>query len=239
MRVCIDPGHGGIDRANRGPSGYVEADGVLDIALRIRAVLVSLGVQVAMTREHDIYVSLADRMRLAASSEADYFISVHTDASTSADAHGFTIYSPVNSASARALAESIDQRLRAAGRQSRGVRTRQLPDGRDYYYVIREATMPSVLVECAFHTNPVEEALLKKPEFRQTLAQAIATGFWQFITSINPELVAIFLDGKRMEFAGQLVDGVALVPIRALAEALGLRVEWDGEARAVRLTRLK
>ena len=38
-KIFIDPGHGGSDTANRGPTGYVEAYGVLDIALRLKACL--------------------------------------------------------------------------------------------------------------------------------------------------------------------------------------------------------
>jgi len=33
FKVEIDPGHGGKDRANRGPTGYIEADGVLQMSM--------------------------------------------------------------------------------------------------------------------------------------------------------------------------------------------------------------
>lgn len=57
-RIFIDPGHGGSDRYNRGPTGYVEADGALDIALKLRNKLQSIGFDVGMTRDKDTTVAL-------------------------------------------------------------------------------------------------------------------------------------------------------------------------------------
>jgi N-acetylmuramoyl-L-alanine amidase len=62
MKVCLDPGHGGKDRGNRGPTGYVEADGTLDIALRVRSILKKKGIDPIMTRDKDITVSLAGEL---------------------------------------------------------------------------------------------------------------------------------------------------------------------------------
>ncbi len=64
-RIFIDPGHGGSDRANRGPTGYVEADGALDIALRLRSKLQALGFIVGMSRDKDVTVSLTQRGKMA------------------------------------------------------------------------------------------------------------------------------------------------------------------------------
>jgi len=237
LRVCLDPGHGGIDRANRGPTGYVEADGVLDIALRTRAVLQAVGIEVVMTREKDTYLSLAARTDFAAKQKADLFVSIHTDAATTPTAHGCTVFCSAHDSESRRLGEAIEQALRQAGRPSRGVRTRQLADGRDYYHVIREAKMPSVLVECAFHTNPTEEALLKTPAFRQLLAEAIANGIRAYIGPQISDLVPISLDGELLPVPGRLINSVTFAPVRALAEALGLIVIWDDKKRQVELRR--
>ena len=239
MRVCLDPGHGGSDRANRGPTGYVEADGVLDIALRTRTLLLAAGFEVVMTRDKDVYLSLPARMAIAANQKADLFVSIHTDAFSRPQPHGCTVFCSAYDARSRTLAEAIEQALRQAGRPSRGVKTRLLANGRDYYHVIREAKVPSLLVECAFHTNPAEEALLKTPEFRQLLATAIAKGIQAFA---GPQVVAdamipILLDEKPLPVNGRLFNDVTYAPVRALAEALGLTVVWDAKLRLVRLIR--
>ncbi len=235
MRICLDPGHGGNDRSNRGPTGYVEADGVLDIALRTRTLLQSSGLQVVMTRDHDTTVSLPARMAYAVAQDADIFISIHTDAYSDPRAHGCTVFCSVRDDQSRNLAVAIEQALRNVGRPSRGVRTRVLADGRDYYYVIREARMPSVLVECGFHTNPTEEALLKTPEFRQLIAIALADGIKAFAGPQIPDVIPVLLDGELQPVTGRLIGDITYAPVRALAEALGLMVVWDEKQRLVRL----
>ncbi len=235
MRVCLDPGHGGNDRANRGPTGYVEADGVLDIALRTRTLLQSAGLPVVMTRDRDTAVSLAARTAYAAAQDADILVSIHTDAYSDSRANGCTVFCSVRDDQSRNLAVAIEQALRNVGRPSRGVRTRVLADGRDYYHVIREARMPAVLVECAFHSNPTEEALLKTPEFRQLIATAIADGIKAFVGPQVPDVIPILLDGELLPVTGRLIGDVTYAPVRALAEALGLTVIWDGQQRLVRL----
>lgn len=239
MRVCLDPGHGGTDRANRGPTGYVEADGVLDIALRVRALLQAAGLEVVMTRDKDVSVTLAARMAFAAAQGSDLFVSIHTDAWSDPGARGCTVFCSVRPDRSRDLAEAIEQGLRQAGRPSRGVKTRVQGNGRDYYHVIRESKVPSVLVECAFHTNPAEEALLKTADFRQLLAAAIASGIKAFVGPQAPEVIPILLDGKLLPVTGRLFGDVTYAPVRALAEALGLTVAWDAKQRLVRLARLK
>lgn len=235
MRVCLDPGHGGNDRANRGPTGYVEADGVLDIALRTRTLLQSAGLPVVMTRDRDAAVSLAARTAYAAAQDADILVSIHTDAYSDPRANGCTVFCSVRDDQSRNLAVAIEQALRNVGRPSRGVRTRVLADGRDYYHVIREARMPAVLVECAFHSNPTEEALLKTPEFRQLIATAIADGIKAFVGPQVPDVIPILLDGELLPVTGRLIGDVTYAPVRALAEALGLTVIWAGQQRLVRL----
>lgn len=235
MRVCLDPGHGGNDRANRGPTGYVEADGVLDIALRTRTLLQSAGLPVVMTRDRDAAVSLAARTAYAAAQDADILVSIHTDAYSDPRANGCTVFCSVRDDQSRNLAVAIEQALRNVGRPSRGVRTRVLADGRDYYHVIREARMPAVLVECAFHSNPTEEALLKTPEFRQLIATAIADGIKAFVGPQVPDVIPILLDGELLPVTGRLIGDVTYAPVRALAEALGLTVIWDGQQCLVRL----
>lgn len=235
LRVCLDPGHGGSDRVNRGPTGYVEADGVLDIALRVRPLLLAAGIEVVMTRERDVSMTLPARMAFAAAQDADMFVSIHTDAYSDPRAHGCTVFCSVRDNQSRSLAEAIEQALREAGRPSRGVRTRVLSNGRDYYHVIRETQLPSVLVECAFHTNPAEEALLKTPGFRQLIASAIARGIQVLVGPQVPDAIPILLDGKLLPVTGRLFGDVTYAPVRALSEALGLTVVWDAKQRLVRL----
>ncbi|MEW5920497.1 MAG: N-acetylmuramoyl-L-alanine amidase [Bacillota bacterium] len=190
MKVFIDPGHGGKDRANRGPAGYVEADGVLDMAKRLRLILETVpGMNVKMSREADETVALYDRPKMANAWGADIFISIHTNAGPPA-AHGIETFHSLqgewgskSSSDARRLAGLVQQELvKATGLSDRGIKTRLVTtggspiQGMDFYAVIRRTKCPAIITEVGFHSNPREEALLKTDSFRQKAAEAIASG---------------------------------------------------------------
>lgn len=80
-RVVLDPGHGGLDRGARGPTGLAEKDVVLDIARRVAPVLAAQGIEVMLTREDDHFVSLEERTARANAFGADLFVSIHCNAS--------------------------------------------------------------------------------------------------------------------------------------------------------------
>lgn len=81
QRVVIDPGHGGKDPGCIGIQHKLqEKKVVLDVSLRLKALLESLGLEVIMTRETDIYLPPETRNVIANQKQADLFISVHANA---------------------------------------------------------------------------------------------------------------------------------------------------------------
>ena len=91
--VVIDPGHGGHDPGATGPGGLKEARLTLTLARALRDELVRRGgVRVALTRDSDRYLVLAERFGIARRLNADLFISIHADAATDDNARGATIY---------------------------------------------------------------------------------------------------------------------------------------------------
>jgi N-acetylmuramoyl-L-alanine amidase len=91
--VVIDPGHGGDETGAQGPGGALEKDIALQIARRLRAMLVnSLGLQVFLTRDGDQYVELDDRTAVANNYKADLFVSIHANASRARGAAGTEVY---------------------------------------------------------------------------------------------------------------------------------------------------
>ncbi|MBX9992139.1 N-acetylmuramoyl-L-alanine amidase [Phreatobacter oligotrophus] len=94
--IVIDPGHGGIDPGAIAPStGDEEKMIVLDFAKVLRDKLAAGGrYRVLMTRDRDIFVPLADRVRMARDARAQLFISVHADSIRGANenARGVTVY---------------------------------------------------------------------------------------------------------------------------------------------------
>jgi N-acetylmuramoyl-L-alanine amidase len=110
--IVLDPGHGGIDNGTQAPSGENEKALVLGFALSLRDKIEQLGkYRVAMTRTDDVFVPLAERVRLARQRQASLFISIHADAlgRGDGDAQGATVYTLSETASdaeAHRLAEA-------------------------------------------------------------------------------------------------------------------------------------
>jgi N-acetylmuramoyl-L-alanine amidase len=121
-RIVIDPGHGGHDPGAVG-RGLTEAALVLDIALRLEALLAAVpGVEVVLTRRTDEFVTLQERTAKANRVGADLFLSIHANASNNTRASGFETYF-LNFAT-NASAAAIAARENAASGQPMGA----LPD---------------------------------------------------------------------------------------------------------------
>jgi N-acetylmuramoyl-L-alanine amidase len=90
-RVVIDPGHGGHDPGATEGS-IVESELVLDVALRLEALLQKSGIDVVLTRRANVYVPLEERPAVAVREQADLFLSIHANASQDRRAQGVETY---------------------------------------------------------------------------------------------------------------------------------------------------
>ncbi len=91
-KIVVDAGHGGHDSGAVSPQGTKEKELVLDVAQRLAGRLRADGFEVVMTRNSDVFISLGDRASITNAKEADLFVSVHANASSSAALHGFEAY---------------------------------------------------------------------------------------------------------------------------------------------------
>ena len=88
----MDPGHGGKDPGAEA-SGYRESNLMLELAAAVKESLIrNTKFKVVLTRTDDIFLSLEDRITIAAKSGADLFISLHADAVIEGEASGTTVY---------------------------------------------------------------------------------------------------------------------------------------------------
>jgi N-acetylmuramoyl-L-alanine amidase len=93
LTIVLDPGHGGHDTGAIGPSGLMEKDVVVDLALRLRGLLTErLGIRVIMTRTEDVFVPLQERTAIANRAKADFFVSLHVNAAPKRGAGGFETF---------------------------------------------------------------------------------------------------------------------------------------------------
>ena len=93
-RIVIDPGHGGHDTGTIGPTGLMEKDLCLDVALRLGKIIEQRlpGADVVYTRSDDSFIPLEERTRIANEAKADLFISIHANSSKDRAARGIETY---------------------------------------------------------------------------------------------------------------------------------------------------
>lgn len=121
--VVIDPGHGGLDMGATGKHGELEKDVVLEFALALRQKIEAGGkAHVLLTRDHDMFLPLGERVRIARENNASLFVSVHADTLAAAHVEGATVYTVSERASdaeAARMAEKENLADQAAGLESK------------------------------------------------------------------------------------------------------------------------
>jgi N-acetylmuramoyl-L-alanine amidase len=92
-RIVVDAGHGGKDPGAIGPSGLQEKDVTLALAKKLaKRLRETLGCEVVLTRDRDIFLPLEERTAIANKVGADLFISVHANAAPNRQAYGIETY---------------------------------------------------------------------------------------------------------------------------------------------------
>ena len=185
--IMIDPGHGGPDTGAIGPSNTYEKNNTLAISLALNDILKQAGAKVILTRDTDVcicpasnYTEIADlqaRVDVANKDNPDLFICIHNDSFTNPDVQGTsTFYSKDNPKENESiqLANSIQSALIDTIKTN----NRHIKEARDY--VLRYTTMPAILLETAFISNPYEEARLQNPTFQKNVAAAIFHGIYNY-----------------------------------------------------------
>src|ERR1700719_2720607 len=93
-RIVVDAGHGGHDTGTIGPTGLMEKDLCLDVALRLGKIIKQRlpGAEVVFTRPDDSFIPLEERTAIANEAHADLFISIHANSSQDHGARGIETY---------------------------------------------------------------------------------------------------------------------------------------------------
>ena len=179
--IVIDPGHGGFDPGAIGPGGLKEKDVALDISLKLYELLQrNTGAQVYLTRDNDVFVSLAQRVAMARNLDADMFISVHSNADKVGRKRGIETYADFNAPkNTWAFAWYIQENL---------VNDLRLPDRglkANSFHVIRETAneMKAILLEIGYISHSEDEKMLADEGFQDRAAQAVYNGIVNYLSS--------------------------------------------------------
>lgn len=173
--IVIDAGHGGED-PGAPASSYNEKQATLKTAMALSSRLKQAGVNVILTRNSDDFVSLNDRAYISNQASADAFISIHYDSTEIPnEISGTTTY--YYHENDKNLAETINKQLQI---------NNPLPNnGTRFgdYYVLRENTRPSVLLELGYLNNTVDQATIYTDSYQAFAVESIYQALNNYFSS--------------------------------------------------------
>lgn len=185
--ITIDIGHGGKDTgsiANEDtPDELYEKDVNLEIGLKLRELLDKAGARYIFTRESDVSVQLYDRPALANEQGADIFVSIHNNSFDTSKPEGTEVYyyskedefgqdeMELYGISSKTIATLVQNELvDILGTTDRGAKESSR------LAVLNKTSMPAIIIEGAFMSNPGDFEKIRTPEYKEKYAYAVAKG---------------------------------------------------------------
>ncbi len=171
-------------------NGVLEKDLNLSVALSLQKLLEAGGTEVVLTRSDDngIYdvsdsikskklSDIKNREKLMESADADAFISIHMNKFSDSKYSGPQVFYSKNCEDSKRLADCIQQNMITVLSPVSERETKQAPDG---IYLLKNAHIPAVLVECGFLSNDAEEKKLTDENYRRQIAWSVYCGIIQY-----------------------------------------------------------
>lgn len=183
--IVIDPGHGGENLGTVANENFEEKEILMKTA---KALVEELNkyenLEVYLTREDDVDISLRDRAVFAKEVNADFLFSLHYNASENHSMFGTEVWIPLNTpyhSYCYKFAYLQQLEMQEIGLFSRGIKTRKNEDNKDYYGIIRECVarkIPAVIIEHCYVDEERDESFVDEEkdykEFGRRDAIAIA-----------------------------------------------------------------
>ena len=173
--IVLDAGHGGEDPGTK-HGGYNEKDlNFMIVYTYCKALFDKSDIKVFYSRYDDYLVPLHDRPTLPARVEADFFISVHHNSVYSTLKNGTEVYYSVENTgnyngmrSAEMASMFLSNLVDALKTNKNGT-----VGARNYVVVSEENTVPAVLLEIGYMSNPTELKKLVKASTQKKVAKVI------------------------------------------------------------------
>lgn len=183
--IVVDPGHGGVDGGAISALGYFEKEITLQIGKKLADRISTTGAKAVLTREEDIdYYTrgkggkrsdLDKRLEISNGNEAQILISIHANAIKGKRWAGAQVFYHPNSAEGQILSRCIQHKLTDFPPGNR--RKEKMED----FYLLRQSTIPAVIVEVGFLSNAEEAARLKNESYQDRLAEGILRGLVDYV----------------------------------------------------------
>ncbi|MGE4284535.1 MAG: N-acetylmuramoyl-L-alanine amidase CwlD [Clostridia bacterium] len=195
--IIVDAGHGYPDGGASGAtSGILEKDINLAIAQKLQTLLEQSGSVVMLTRADDNSIHDADkktirdkknsdlrnRRIIMQESEADAFVSIHLNQFEQSKYYGAQVFYSTNNEQSKVLGEVIQKEL--VEFIDNGNNRKAKPATSDIY-LLKDASIPAVVVECGFLSNEKEEELLQMDNYQKKLAWGIYISLMKYFNTLN------------------------------------------------------
>ena len=181
--VVIDAGHGGKDAGTIGVDGTAEKGINLSIALILYDYLMVCGINCKLVRDKDyeLYYTeedkkksdLYNRLDFVNSVENSALISIHQNHFESEKEWGCQVWYSKNNPESKVFADKI---LDSVKQFIQPDNSRENKESSSAYYILYNAKVPSVMVECGFMSNYNENKLLQDVNYQKKFAYAILAG---------------------------------------------------------------
>lgn len=187
--VVLDPGHGGADPGKVGHNDTLEKDINLQVAMRVREYLEANNIRVVMTREDDTMLQggsssethkmqdMKGRVQLIEESGPQVVVSIHQNSYPEESVHGAQVFYYQGSTEGSRLAEILQTTLKKLADPDNARQCK----ADNSYYLLKKVSVPTVIVECGFLTNPGEAGKLMTQEYQDRIAWAIHMGILQYL----------------------------------------------------------
>lgn len=190
--IIIDAGHGGFDGGASAADGTVEKDINLLISQKVCAMLRFNGYNVIMTRDSDTGTEddesqviakrkksdLSNRLQIMKDNPDAVFVSIHLNKFTTSAASGAQVFYTKNYKEAYDLAQSVQTSIKSMI-QPENIRV--VKQGTDSTYLLKNAAVPAIIVECGFLSNKQELEKLKSDDYQSQMAFAICCGINDYL----------------------------------------------------------
>ena len=177
VTIMLDAGHGGYD-SGASYNGRREKDDVLALTMAVGQRLAAKGFDVLYTRTEDVYDSVLEKAAIANNSGADYFVSLHRNASPNPNTYSGVETLVYDDSGIKAdMARNVNAQLEKVGFNNLGVNERK------NLAVLRRTKMPAILVEAGFINTDADNTTFDN-NF-DAIAQAIADGIAMTVSPSN------------------------------------------------------
>ena len=197
VSLMLDPGHGGEDGGASSEDGTLEKHLNLQIADNIDHLCLLFGIPSKMTRYEDTMLydyyseyedytgkkkslDLKNRLKIAEDSGAELFVGIHINKFPSSSVKGLQVYYSPNNEKSKRAAGLVQSYAKTYIQQDN---TREIKKANSSIYLLKRMTIPAILIECGFLSNPDETAKLKTPEYRAKLACVVFSSAAEYLSS--------------------------------------------------------